>query len=61
MSYGLESKCVNCEKADKCIDLQIVTGAVFTIHSIGNLKGHLGGGVISLNCGGFKAKKEEVK
>lgn len=60
MSYSLNMKCFQCKKSWKCVDPQVLGGAIFTIHSIGFEKGHLGGGSIDLNCQNFEPKEPEV-
>lgn len=57
MSYSLEMKCGDCKYSDTCIDPQVLGGAVFTIHSIGKEKGHLGGGSVNLDCKNFAQKE----
>ena len=53
MSYSINQKCWKCEKRVRCVDLNIVEGAVQTIHSLDINHGHLGGGVIVLECQNF--------
>ena len=53
MSYSLMRDCQNCMKQSKCIDANILEGAVYAIHQAGQEKGHLGRGVISLECQNF--------
>jgi len=50
MSYSLSQKCWKCMKKDKCMDGNIIVAAVSIIHSLGQDKGHLGGGSIEHNC-----------
>ena len=52
MSYSLEEKCFTCTKKEKCSDGQIIRGAIDTIHQLGEEKGHLGYGVVRLDCSG---------
>lgn len=58
MSYSTAFPCFDCVKNDKCVDAQIVAGAVSTIHNIGFEKGHLGGGHIEMTCC-HKVEKEK--
>ena len=55
MSYSLDSKCGKCEKKDKCLDVHFLEGAINGIHSVWpQEKGHLGSGVIKLECQNFE-------
>ena len=44
MSYSLKQTCYRCAKNKDCFDGNIIASAVSIIHSIGPMKGHLGGG-----------------
>lgn len=59
MSYSLNKKCKECTKKDKCSDSSVLEGAIYSIHMIGNDRGHLGGGSIDLNCQNFEQKTEK--
>lgn len=61
MSYSLVCECGSCPKADKCVDSDIVLGAIQTIHCIGQAKGHFGGGSIVVNCSNKKHYLAEVE
>jgi len=65
MSYTVDSRCRDCNKEDRCVDLAILMGAVSGIHGVNGwstkanqciTKGHLGGGSITLNCVNFEAQ-----
>lgn len=57
MSYTFNKKCFLCTKKDKCIDFDIIGGAIIAIHSIYPAsKGHLGSGSVDLNCDNYVQK-----
>ena len=60
MSYSLNTKCIECKKSDKCVDPQVLSGAIMAIHSIGSERGHLGGGSVDLNCQNFEPKESNL-
>jgi hypothetical protein len=57
MSYSLEFRCNECGKQKKCVDAEVLNGAIQGIHYIGLERGHLGWGVVRLDCGAFEEKK----
>ena len=59
MSYTLENKCFECKRSEKCIDNEIISGAIQTIHSVAYGKGHIGAGTITMVCCNFKDKNTE--
>ncbi|HEY3347145.1 MAG TPA: hypothetical protein VGK71_05935 [Nitrospirota bacterium] len=60
MSYSVYSKCDNCKERAKCNDLDIIRGAVSTIHSLypGQERGHLGAGTVTIECNNFDDKNQ---
>ncbi len=60
MSYSLRIKCGDCTKKDKCVDRNIISGAISGIHEIGSEKGHLGGGSIEINCSNLEVPAVEA-
>lgn len=56
MSYILENNCVACRKSDKCIDNEIISGAIQMIHAIMYDKGHNGAGTVTMECQNFDPK-----
>jgi len=57
MSYSLlGTDCFRCKKFDSCSDYHNIRGAIDTIHMVGNGKGHLGGGSVTLDCQNFEKK-----
>ena len=62
MSWGINNKCYTCKKYDeKCLDAPIIERAIDVIHLIGFERGHLGAGLIVMECQNFEEKKEEAK
>jgi len=55
MSYSLNTPCYSCKKnarnGGECIDQDILTGAVGTIHCLP--KGHEGAGSVDLKCANY--------
>lgn len=69
MSYSLDSQCSSCHKQDKCVDQYFVQAAIFGIHSVNGWsckdsalmnRGHLGGGVIKIDCQNFEPISKET-
>lgn len=63
MSYSFMQKCFECQKGgeeykSECIDKIILQNAINSIHQIGNQRGHLGAGVITLECQYFVEKEQ---
>lgn len=56
MSYSLLSKCHLCKKEKVCVDYYFIDGARCGIHQAGQERGHLGSGVITIECQNFKIK-----
>jgi len=58
MSYSLSSKCGQCIKEGKCTDKNFIEGAISGIHSVWpSEKGHLGSGIVFLDCQNFEEKE----
>ena len=65
MSYSFFEKCFNCKNGgddykSPCIDKVILSDAINTIHRVGNKRGHLGSGKITLDCANFEDKNVPV-
>lgn len=63
MSYGLTTKCGDCQKVGRCTDRHMIQNAINCIHSMpyNPEAGHLGWGTVNLDCQGHVAKTEEPK
>jgi hypothetical protein len=70
MSYSVEKKCEQCDLEDKCVDRFFLEGAVSGIHSSTGYsaktkaytnRGHLGAGVIKLDCSNFVQQPPKQK
>jgi hypothetical protein len=59
MSYCLEEKCWNCKKKDKCNDRHFINNAIQSIHILNQDQGHLGGGIIRLDCSNIEEVEEQ--
>ncbi len=62
MSWGLNQPCYKCKREDKCIDAQILEGAIYAIHRCGPYpiqKGHYGGGTLEMKCNNLEPKEEK--
>ena len=57
MSYSLETPCINCDKGDKCTDQASIAGAISGIHQMPYGVGHLGAGIIKLECSNVQKKQ----
>ncbi|MCK9420242.1 MAG: hypothetical protein M0R70_12770 [Nitrospirae bacterium] len=55
MSYSLNQKCYSCKKKPKCVDGNVISAAVSIIHSLGQEKGHLGGGCVTHDCSNYES------
>jgi hypothetical protein len=59
MSYSLEHKCYGsqeCTHADKCIDRYFIDNAIQNIHVLDRERGHLGAGIVKIECQNFEPK-----
>jgi hypothetical protein len=59
MSYSVKTPCGNCTKIGQCVDGTIISYAVYALHGLGEGKGHLGAGLISIDCCNFEGPKEQ--
>jgi hypothetical protein len=61
MSYSFNADCFMCVKKVKCVDADIIQGAIQSIHQLTPLKGHWGAGMIELHCQQLEMPKEKDK
>lgn len=50
MSYSFNNECSACTKKDKCTDRASIAGAISGIHQMPFGVGHLGSGIVKLEC-----------
>lgn len=59
MSWSVENKCFHCSHYIDCVDATLINSAISDIHYLGAERGHLGGGVMAMDCQNFDRKEEE--
>lgn len=65
MSYSFHHPCYtpemerdkNCKFVEKCLDRHFLDNAINSIHLLGQGNGHLGAGIIRLECQNFEPKE----
>lgn len=50
MSYSFYNPCTDCKKNVECTDRHVIYGAISAIHSMPYGVGHIGSGIIRLDC-----------
>ena len=59
MSYSLDEPCLPCLKRGKCVDRNVIAGAISGIHQMPHGVGHLGSGTVTISCSNLEVAEEE--